>query len=262
MNALKIMESLAENIQAKDWAKIEAVITEADDYNYLETILSVLLRDGNFPNVPSELIEKALEKFCAIHSRWNHDSWIHSLSHFTHRLWDRELFSWISRLNELAFGKTDEGWGRGYHDNCCGRLIMDVARYGSWATNPAELALTSDRIAAAVSECTPSTIAWVQSLPFASEKDAEVWKARWCLDDPLKRCREILERGPSFFSVDFFRRQVRILSEAGHDVTGYERLLRRILQNEPEKEETGLRNSRYYNQERIDYWTMELGKRE
>jgi len=249
MNSLEIMRDLTETIQAKNWAGIEAVITNAHDYHYLESILNVILKGGDSPDeeeVPPELIEKALEKFCAIHSRWNHDSWVHSLSHFAHRLWERELFGWISRLNERAFGKTDEGWGRGYHDNCCGRLIMDVARYGSWATNPAELALTSERIAAAVSECTPSTTAWVQSLPFASEKDAEVWKARWCLDDPLNRCLEIVERGPRFFSVEFFRRQVRILSEAGHDVTGYERLLREILQN----------------QERSDYWTMQLGKRE
>jgi len=180
---------------AKDWQGMREVIESVHDHhdmdNALSNILCVNFTEGYDEKekivakneIPMELIDLALERFSQFDSKRNHDSWTHSLSHFTNGLWKRGLMQWVKRFNEQAFGNAEKGWGFEHAYGCCDRLVVDIVGHGTFATNPRELGITDERVDKVTNEYNKRQTSMVKAMPFASQKDADIWTARWKLAD-------------------------------------------------------------------------------
>lgn len=105
-------------------------------YRDSEDLVRVVLEDEK--STP-ELIEAALEGFLATrqHRKPEHGYWVHSLSHFTHVLWEKGLTDWVKKFNDAAFRGAIEL----DDSNCSARLVYDYTNRAKWDDNPADFHL-------------------------------------------------------------------------------------------------------------------------
>ena len=239
-NREALVERVEQSVKDEDWNSLREVIAAADHYSCCEQIIGMVLPinyasprigcfhdeavpiDGN--KVPSNLIDLALDKFSSTDSRVSHDGWTHSLSHFTNRLWAYGYLDWIKRFNEQAFGNAEEGWGFDRAYNCCDRLVVDVAKYGGWDTDPAAIGLTKERIQRVAGQYNLYYFARVCALPFASAVAADIWKAKWYLSDSARISRQM--RGSEIS--DFVAEQIEVLAKAGEDTSMYNEIIEHL----------------------------------
>jgi hypothetical protein len=250
-NREALVERAEQSVKDEDWNSLREVIAAADDCSCCELIIEVVLPprydtskksdcfdgeavlvDGN--KVPSDLIDLALDKFSATDNRMSHDGWTHSLSHFTRRLWAYGYLDWIKRFNEQAFGNAEEGWGFDRAYSCCDRLVVDVAEYGGWDTDPAAIGLTKERIQKVADQYNLYYFARVCALPFASAVAADIWKAKWYLSDSARISRHM----HSSEIIDFFvAEQIDVLVKAGEDISLYAEVIENLRKGAAKDEE-------------------------
>ncbi|MBP9821845.1 MAG: hypothetical protein KBC81_00110 [Candidatus Pacebacteria bacterium] len=128
-------------IQAGNTAEAVEMIRGVKDYHDAERIAVALLDDQS--STP-ELLDVALQAFLdSREDRYQeHGYWVHSLSHFTNRLWARRLDGWIKKFNEVAFKGANEL----RDSNCSSRLVDDFAKFAKFTDDPAEFHLSSDNL--------------------------------------------------------------------------------------------------------------------
>lgn len=109
-------------------------------HDEVENVVSIVVRD---PNSTDEMVEAACQAFLDIGTD---GSWVHSLSHFTGRLWEKRdqflaCLPWIKKFNEVAFVLANRG-----NKSCCDRLVCDFGEYSRAEDDPAEFHLTPDNL--------------------------------------------------------------------------------------------------------------------
>ncbi|HEY4506415.1 MAG TPA: hypothetical protein VJJ24_03140 [Candidatus Paceibacterota bacterium] len=193
-------------------------INRAEDYNEAEEFVDTILSGEN---VPPMLIDAVLEVFMA--TRENHYQyhgyWVHSLSHFTRKLWTRRQDSWIKRLNEIAFRGAIE-----LNDsNCSDRLVTDFGRYAKWTDHPADFGLV------------PANLTWMKWTDYnrytrlrieAGRFESEGAYIRWELGQPETATAFDQEAQTMLFNSAGLRTRIARLEELGADTTEFNTLER------------------------------------
>lgn len=108
-------------------------------YSEVEKVVKEVL---NCKDAADGELDAALEIFLSSREdrREQHGFWVHSLSHFSGKLWERRLIDWIKRFNEVAFrGAAELG-----DFNCVDRLVDDFMEHARWDDNPADFHLSLD----------------------------------------------------------------------------------------------------------------------
>lgn len=103
-----------------------------------------------------------------------HRLWVHALSHFTKKLWERRLLSWIKQLYILAFkGAIELGDG-----TYCERLLGDYAELGLWCDDPAEFGMTVEDMEwfAPKNVLDRYSLSRIQMGAFLSEREYIAWR--------------------------------------------------------------------------------------
>jgi len=182
------------------------------DYEEGEAFVDITFREEN---VPQEIIEAALEGF--LESRVNryelHGYWVHSLSHFTDKLWKRGMRSWIKRFNETAFrGVYETG-----DTNCSDRLVGDFGRYASWDDDSTDFHLTDKILRWMKWDYLGYTKARIQMRVFQSEEEYICWR--------LGRLEDFMNH----VDIEQIQAFLRRLRELGSDVSEFDALPRTIL---------------------------------
>lgn len=131
-----------------------------------------------FKAAQAELVEVALKKFMGTHEACNmtpyHGYWVHSLSHFTDKLWERRMTDWIKRFNEVAFSGANELGD----DNCSDRLVGDFGQHAQWDDDPAAFHLTPENLVWMDWKYFGDTKARIEASPFPSEEAFLRWRLR------------------------------------------------------------------------------------
>lgn len=231
------LKGLIQNGQADRAIKM---VRSAEDYNEGETFVFTVLCEEKST---LELVEEALETFLGTRKNrhMQHGYWVHNLSHFTEILWERRMYGWIKKFNEVAFKGANE-----LHDSCCcERLVGDFDRYAKFNDDPANFALT------------PENLRWmdwkqyeyqyeqakarVEAGRFKSEEDRLRWTSRWQLRRPEIFADFDYEVQTYLVNINAIRSLIQKLQELGEDTsefTGLERDLLTKRLNELENELT------------------------
>lgn len=117
------------------------MVRSTEDYHEGESfVFTVLNEEKSTP----ELVEATLEAFLGTRKNCyeQHGYWVHSLSHFTERLWKRRMDGWIKKFNEVSFKGAKELCD----SNCSDRLVCDFGQYAKFDDDPADFALTSENL--------------------------------------------------------------------------------------------------------------------
>jgi hypothetical protein len=112
------------------------------DSDEAEHMIFDVLRGENPERVPQDLVDLVLQVFMDSYSERNHRYWVHSLSHFTGKLWELGQFEWIKKFYLVAF----QGTIKTKEANCSGRLVNDFARYAKWDQKPEDFHLTAENL--------------------------------------------------------------------------------------------------------------------
>lgn len=132
---------LTQALEDGEFEMAKDMIEMATDYNEAEQVVFSVL---SHERTPQELIELVLETF--LNSRKNrygqHGYWVHSLSHFTDILWQRKMFDWIKKFNQVAF----KGACELNDSNCSERLVNDFAEYAAFDDDPADFHITDENL--------------------------------------------------------------------------------------------------------------------
>lgn len=134
-------EPLESLIQKGQFSQAIDLVRSVDHYREGENLVfTVLKAEQSAP----ELVEAVLEAFLATRENCyqQHGGWVHSLSHFTKRLWKRRMDSWIKRFNEVAFKGANEL----RDSNCSDRLVGDFVDCAQWDDDPATFGLTPENL--------------------------------------------------------------------------------------------------------------------
>lgn len=96
-----------------------------------------------------DVLEEALNVFIGTYhgeeSLPKHDSWVHSLSHFSDFLWERGKKEWVKRLYPIAFnGLLIEGYLEGRWYDLLTRLTSSFSSYADWYDVGTDYGLTED----------------------------------------------------------------------------------------------------------------------
>lgn len=117
---------------------VRELLEDLDDHE--RAVHTVL---GDQKSAP-ELVEAALEAFLGTRqNRYkDHGFWVHSLSHFTAKLWERRMDGWIKKFNEVSFKGANE-----LRDtNCSDRLVSDFGYYAKFDDEPVDFHLTFENL--------------------------------------------------------------------------------------------------------------------
>jgi len=206
--------------QAIVWVK------DVDDYREGEEFVFVVLRAEK--SAP-ELVDAVLERFLSMRqNRYRqHGYWVHSLSHFTKHIWERKMFDWIKRFNEVAFkGANELG-----DSNCCERLVCDFTKYAPFDFNPADFHLTM------------ANLPWMKWDKYYLLEKARIEHGPFESADDLTRCEMLTEmRNPRTFERSDFESQSSLvnvegiserrkkLQALGVDISEFDGLERRLLE--------------------------------
>ena len=177
-----------------------------------------------------EELDQALQTF--MDSRENryrqHGYWVHSLSHFTDKLWELGSLDWIKRFNEVAFtGANELG-----DPSCSDRLVTDFAKNAPFDFDPAEFHLTTENLR------------WMKWDEYNEYEKARLDHGRFESDNALqqfKLVRRLRDPKASFVAwsnegqanlvnVDKLRAALQELQALEADMSEFEGLERRMLE--------------------------------
>ena len=181
------------------------------------------------------MIDAVLEGFASTRPTWGsgHGSWVHSLSHFTGKLWELEQIEWFKNLSKIAF----DGALELHNFNCCERLIGDFFRNTEWDADPKDFYITS----ALITSCEyvgEKHLEQFKLAPFASENAFIEWNARWNLANPTRRHN--FEAQEYILHLEGIAKNIKKLSDLGIDVSEFDGLAKRLLDKQLAKFEEKL----------------------
>lgn len=164
-------EKISNLLEAGDEKAVLEIINKVSDYREGESVVVAVLK---YENASKEVVDAALQRF--LDSRDNcspeHGCWVHSLSHFTQKLWKRRMMDWIRKLNEAAFcGANELG-----DINCSDRLLSDFSDYANWDDDPADVGITPQSIQWNDWKYGKEVKALIEAAPFESEEAFLMWQ--------------------------------------------------------------------------------------
>lgn len=113
-------------------------------YHEGEQMVFAVLGAGT--DAPDELLDWALENFLKTREncRGQHGYWVHSVSHFTGKLWALRpaMDKWIKAINRDSFKGANEL----RDSNCSDRLVSDFGQFAKWNDEPADFFLTPENL--------------------------------------------------------------------------------------------------------------------
>lgn len=124
---------------AMDEVRKYLVIAEGEDRPAeAAEILVVNARLGN--DTPKTVVDAVLELFLSTASSSDssaHQTWVHSLSHFTEKLWELRQVEWLQRLYKAAVSdsRSTENW------NCVDRLVREFVELGEFSDRASDFGL-------------------------------------------------------------------------------------------------------------------------
>lgn len=270
MSDLSIFDNIDALVLNKNWEGLKSLISKLPQMrfavNETENAVTALLskkmgddesvHDNN--EIPNEIIDFALETFASTDSdEWgpDHNNWTHSYSHFSGRkLWKLGMLDWVKRLHNQAFANAEK-IRRGSHAwECTERLLGDILEYGSFDTNPADFGATPDRIKTICkdNEYAANTMARLLAMPFATQQEADLWEANYCLADPVKRLGEFnYEAQTRVVNFEAFAKHVETLRKTGVDVSGFEDLAKKLAEETLVKLRSKLENADSFDAKRL-----------
>lgn len=198
-----LYERMKELVETQNVEGISLEIKRIYSHNDGETIVVNLL---GWEEVHAELLDEALEAFLATREnrRREHGFWVHSLSHFTSSLWQRKMYNWIRRFNEVAFkGAIELG-----DSNCSDRLVGDFCD-AHWSLDPKDFGLTIENLSWMDRKYQAQTMERIEHGPFECEADFIEWQ----LDRPELPKNFDYEAQRSLIAVKQIREQVQRLRE-------------------------------------------------
>jgi hypothetical protein len=174
MDYTEIETKLTQHVQSGQIQPAIAFVSSTASYHTSENMVSVAL---GIEKCPQEVIDAALEGFIKTRQDGNHGSWVHSLSHFTSKLWVLGLKTWIKRLNDITFA-GDNKLGA---SNCSDRLLGDFSQHASWDTVPAEYGYTEENLrwADPSNERMSYDLGRIKASPFKSEAESIRFDLGW-----------------------------------------------------------------------------------
>lgn len=210
-----------------DMADAFVIVRVPNDYNEGEIFVAEILRTNKEIPELDELLNDALQGFLNSHeNRYKqHGYWVHSLSHFTNKLWKRRMDAWIKKLNEIAFtGANELG-----NSACCDRLVDDFVGNAKWDDDPADFGLTIGNLSWIKWEDNVDLKSWIEYGPFDSEvqflrfKLQQPWEDKW---SDTCQCKL-----PGIGKEEYIRR----LKELGADTEEFEKRVTKILSHNLKK---------------------------
>ena len=199
-----------------------SVVQSTDDCDEADNFVQYALsEDGSTP----DLVDAALESFLKTHKHdfRSHGRWVHSLSHFTKKLWERRMTEWLKQLYEDALK-----WSHEVNNfNCCDRLVRDFGECSYYEDAAEDFGLT------------PESLSWMEWNPYltytkarieAGYFDSEADFVSWKLQRLDAHLAWDTETQCELFDVEGFRFTVQHLQELGGDTSKCEALERKMLE--------------------------------
>jgi len=174
MKYTDIETTIMQHVQSGRIQPAIAFVSSTGSYHTSESMVSVAL---GIEKCPQEVIDAALEGFVQTRHSVNHGSWVHSLSHFTSKLWVLGLKTWIKRLNDITFAGDNELGA----SNCSDRLLGDFSKHASWDTVPLEYGYTEENLrwADSSNERMAYDLGRIKASPFKSEAESIRFDLGW-----------------------------------------------------------------------------------
>jgi hypothetical protein len=220
---------LKDLLQQSEFDQAKRVVESATNYLEAENFVSTTLNGDS-----SELVETALNIFLNVRESYSqlHQLWVHSLSHFSSKLWDRRMDSWIKRLYESAFDGAKEV----NNTSCLDRLVNDFAKYARFDDKPEDFCLTQTNLRLIDWEGLRYAKARIDAGFFSSETEFLSWKLR------RPETHTIFDYGAQIKLVDRcgVRVIIRKLCELGADTNEFADLEKNLLTQELSKLEEKL----------------------
>lgn len=134
-------EEFEKCLKDQNYEKVISLVRAPADYNKGEAMVYAVLADKG---CPQNVLDATLEGFITTDLKYRgaHGYWVHSLSHFTGKLWVRGLKTWVTRLNGVAFA----GANKLGDSNCCNRLLGDFMNCAPWDAIPEEYGYTEENL--------------------------------------------------------------------------------------------------------------------
>tara|TARA_Y100000310_G_C20691745_1_gene822734 strand:- start:642 stop:1397 length:756 start_codon:yes stop_codon:yes gene_type:complete len=214
-------------LRAKQTDRAVTMINRVQDHGEGESfVFAVLTSDDPEQN----LIDTVLEAFLKTRRdyRPQHGIWVHSLSHFTEKLWKLRQIGWIKNFNEISFrGANELG-----DNNCSNRLVEDFGKYAQWDDDPAEFHITSENLGFVDWKYLQKTKLRMEAGKLASEAEF----------------LQLQLRNPEVFHLDYhdkvdtkkLRADLGRLSELGADTSEFQNLEKDLLTKQLRRYESDL----------------------
>lgn len=215
------IRNIQKALKLEHYDKAIKLIRKANDEEWCEIIINKVFNH----HAPSKVRDVAFQTFLEARKNPLVESglWVHSLSHFLHRLWLHRMTKWIKIFYEAAFQSAkDSGDTR-----CLDRLIHSFILFSKWSDDPLEFYLTQENVNTLDLGWMPSFVKYrLAAAPFMSELDFFRWQ--------FKYPESFNERYDLFPTISFPKIHSRILKLAnkGINVEEFIILERKLLQNQ------------------------------
>jgi len=216
MNYAEIETTLTQHVQSGRIQPAITFVSSTESYDTSESMVSVAL---GIENCPKEVIDAALESFVKTRRNDNHGGWVHSLSHFSSKLWKLGLKVWVKRFNDITFTGDNELGA----SNCSRRLLGNFSQHALWDTVPAEYGYTEENLRWADSCTSDEYMAYdlgrIKASPFKSEVEYIRFDLGWLSQFTTTAEWKEGYGQPCIVDVQKVRDTIKKLNELGDDTT-------------------------------------------
>lgn len=202
---------------------IELVLQPLNYQDAESCVYEVLKNEKSTP----ELIDAALQGCFNLHekmSRYQHNGWVHSMSHFMEKLWDLRLIEWIKKFHEVSFKGAKE-WGA---TSCSDRLVGYFAENARFDDKPEDFGLTFENLDWMNWEYCEYAKARIEYGTFNSEAELEIFKLKNVLRDYPEQYNN--EYQCYMIDVAGITKTINHLRELGGDASEFNGLIKRLLE--------------------------------
>lgn len=198
------------------------------------------------PAIP-ELIDAALQGCFNLHEKmgkWSHGTWVHSMSHFMTKLWDRRLTEWIKRFHEVSFKGAKE-WNE---TSCSDRLVGYFAEKARFDDDPADFFLTEENLSWMTWRSDGYAKARMEHGVLGSENELKLFKLLWVLrNHSFVNWEDVVD-------VSSIEATLKEAAKLGGDVSEFDGIISRELNNSLVKLREKIETTKSYDPK---YWSEE-----
>jgi hypothetical protein len=137
-----IVEKIQTYLEQNNFDSVPSLLFQLDDCEYVERVVHRVLENKNTTPNFLDLVLNHFLSTCE-NDKHSHETWVHSLSHFTKEIWVLGRHDWIKKFNEVAFKGAIELNA----PSCSDRLVMDFLQYHRFDDDPNDFFLNSKNLA-------------------------------------------------------------------------------------------------------------------